>query len=358
MNLVGYLQHQLSLGDSGRRMAEILEISALETSRISFGASASPMLDPPFPADESIDHSTTIAVIAPDQLPVLAEQRPDIIAASDRLIAYCFWELSELSEPSRLGTEFADEIWVSTTFNRDIFERSVNVPVRLVPLPIAAPSPSDRDRVSFPPLADAGDRCVFGITFDHFSVAERKNPFGAIDAFRTAFPPGGGPLLVVKTFNADKVPDAHERLVAHAAGHPDIVVWDECLSTADQHAFIAALDVLVSLHRGEGLGVHLAEAMWLGVPVIATGYSGNTDFMDDSCARLVDYSFIPVSSGGGIYQDGAVWADANVDHAAAIMTELANDAELRRQLGQAAVQRMRSRPTAADTATLIESLLA
>lgn len=358
VNVVGYLGKQLALGDIGRLISTSLTEHGVASSALAFTGAPSPAVDPPFPSDDTINHRTTLAVVAADQIPVLREWHPELFEASDRMIAYCFWEMSQLSDSGIGGLDHVDEVWVATDFVRDAFERVGKVPVRRVPLPIAEPMPSDRSRSSFEPLADAGDRIVLGVTFDHFSVLERKNPIAAIDAFTQAFAEDDGPLLVVKTLNAAAHPDAHARLLERAAGRRDVRVWDAHLSRADQFAFLSHLDILVSLHRGEGFGAHLAEAMWFGVPCIATRYSGNLDFMDDTCARLVDFSMIDVADGGTIYPPGTQWADPDPDDAIVAMRELVGDDDRRRSLGTAARITMASRPGAAEMVATMLALLA
>ena len=357
MNVVGYLGKQLALGDIGRLMARSLAEHGVATSTLAFAGAPSPPVDPPLPTDDSIGHRTTLAVMAADQLPILHEWHPELFAATDRMIAYCFWEMSHLSAAGIAGLDHVDEVWVATEFVREAFERVGKVPVRRIPLPIAEPVPSARSRSSFQPLGDAGDRLVFGVTFDHFSVLERKNPLAAIDAFTEAFADDEGPLLVIKTLNADTHHEAHARLLDRAAQRRDIRIWDAHLNRADQFAFLAHLDVLVSLHRGEGFGAHLAEAMWLGVACVATRYSGNLDFMDDSCARLVDFSMIDVTDGGTIYPNGTQWADPDLDDAVAALRELVDD-DRRRTLGIAARHRMSSRPNESDMVDAVRLLLA
>lgn len=358
VNVVGYLGKQLALGDIGRLISRSLTEHGVASSALSFTGAPSPAVDPPFPTDDTISHRTTLAVIAADQVPVLREWHPELFEASDRMIAYCFWEMSQLSDAGIRGLDHVDEVWVATDFVREAFERVGKVPVRRVPLPIAEPIPSGRSRSSFEPLADAGNRTVLGVTFDHFSVLERKNPIAAIDAFTQAFSEDQGPLLVVKTLNAAVHPEAHALLLERAAGRRDIRVWDAHLSRADQFAFLSHLDVLVSLHRGEGFGAHLAEAMWFGVPCIATRYSGNLDFMDDSCARLVDFSMIDVEDGGTIYTSGTQWAEPDRDDAVAAIRELVGDDERRRSLGSAARATMAARSGPAEMVDTMLALLA
>jgi glycosyltransferase involved in cell wall biosynthesis len=162
---------------------------------------------------------------------------------------------------------------------------------------------------------------------------------------------------VVKTMNARQRWPQHQRVQLAAEGRDDIVVWDEHLARADQMAFLRAVDCLVSLHRSEGLGLHLAEAMWLGTPVIATRYSGNLDLMDDDCAVLIDASLVPVKGGEGVYPPEARWADPDLDQAAAAMRRVATDRAFADRLREAGRNRMLAQPSLADTGRHIAALL-
>ena len=138
---------------------------------------------------------------------------------------------------------------------------------------------------------------------------------------------------------------------------PDVIVWDEHLDRDDHMAFIGCVDALVSLHRSEGLGLHLAEAMWLGTPVIATRYSGNLDFMDDECSVLIDAAMTTVEHGEGVYPPEAHWADPDLELAAAAMRRLVSEPRWATELAAAALQRMQQQPTLAETGSLIAELL-
>jgi glycosyltransferase involved in cell wall biosynthesis len=286
---------------------------------------------------------------------------PELFDATQRMIGYWFWELEHIPQPMRSAVDLVDEIWAGSRFVTGAFAAVARVPVHHVPIPVPRPVSSDRERASFPPLADVGDRLVFGVVLDHFSVTARKNPIGAIRAFTQAFRPDEGPVLVIKTMNGDHRWPQHQEVVAAANGRPDIRVWDAHLARADHMAFIRSLDALVSLHRSEGLGLHLAEAMWLGTPVIATRYSGNLDFMDDACSILVDAGMVHVEGGEGVYPAEAMWADPDIDQAAAAMRRLVDDEHGRRSLAQAALARMEAQPVAemaARVAALIDQRVA
>jgi glycosyltransferase involved in cell wall biosynthesis len=361
VNLVGYLTRDFSLGEVARRLCAAVSAAGMPVAPIAFERSTSPrLLDAP-PTTRRIAHATTLAVVNADQFAGLAGDHPELLAATDRMIGYWFWELEHVPRVMRDAFRFVDEVWAGSTFVTDALAAVSPVPVRHVPLPVPEPQPSGRRRASFPvlaDLADGDDRFVFLMTFDHLSVTERKNPIGAIEAFRRAFAPDEGPVLVVKSMNGDQRWVQHQAVLAAASERPDVRVWDEHLDRGDQMALVAAADCLVSLHRSEGLGLHLAEAMWLGTPVLATRYSGNLDFMDDDCAVLVDARLAAVVGGQGVYPPAARWADPDLDQAAASMRRLVSDAAWRTGLSRAGRARMEAQPTEAEAGRAIADLLA
>ena len=294
--------------------------------------------------DRRIEFETTFAVVNADQFTTLVLDHPELTAATRRMIGYWFWELVYVTERNALRVHSVDEIWAGSQFVVDAFAAVVPVPVRHVPIPVARPATSGRSRSSFAPLDGLDDRFVFGVVLDHFSVTERKNPIGAIDAFRRAFAPNEGPVLVIKSMNGDKRWPHHQQVVAAADGRRDIVVWDEHLLRADHMAFIAAIDAFVSLHRSEGLGLHLAEAMWLETPTTRRGTRETSTSWTTNVRLLVDATLIPVTGGEGVYPAKAVWADPDVDLAASAMRRLVADAELSVRLSAAGRSRMEGRP--------------
>ena len=357
VNLVGYLTRESSLGDVARRLFDALHQASVPVSTIAHQRTASPMLATPFVTDERVAFTTTLAVVNADQFPTLQLDHSELLAASDRTIGYWFWELEQIPRNMRDAAAMVDEVWAGSRFVTDAFAAVLDCPVRHVPIPVPEPVSSGRRRDSFTPLAHVGDRFVFAVVFDHFSVTERKNPVAAIEAFTRAFAPDEGPLLVVKSMNAQRRWPQHQQVMAAIGDRPDIVSWDEHLDRPDHMAFIASVDALVSLHRSEGLGLHLAEAMWLGTPVIATRYSGNLDFMDDACSLLIDATMVQVSRGEGVYPPDAYWAEPDIAQAAEAMRRLVSDRPYGAQLATAARAAMTSQPTLAATGERIAALL-
>jgi hypothetical protein len=212
--------------------------------------------------------------------------------------------------------------------------------VKIVPLPVpllGAPT-ADRSAVGIPP-----DRFVFLFSFDFLSTARRKNPLGLVDAYRRAFGPDDGACLVLKSINGAHHPRSLERLRIAVRERDDIVVIDRYLSAEHQAALTGLCDAYVSLHRAEGFGLTMAEAMALAKPVIATRFSGNLEFMDDATAYLVDAGTCEVGPGIGIYPPDGTWADPDRHHAAALMRRVFEERDEAREVGRRAAERIRGR---------------
>jgi glycosyltransferase involved in cell wall biosynthesis len=183
---------------------------------------------------------------------------------------------------------------------------------------------------------------TFLFVFDYLSQMERKNPLGAVEAFRRAFVPADPVRLVLKTINRELFPEAAERLERAAAGLP-VVFCDDYLSRGEVRALMAACDAYVSLHRSEGFGLTLAEAMALGRPLIATDYGGSADFTSPSGSFPVPWRLVEVGEAGRPYPAGALWADPDLDAAAAAMRRVFEDPEAARAVGERGRSEIRER---------------
>ncbi len=240
-----------------------------------------------------------------------------------RRIAVWYWELEEVPPDLAALMTWPDEVWAPTRFVAETFRKYVTVPVVTmlpgVELPPFAPRP--REFFGLDP-----NRFVFLFTFDMFSTAGRKNPYGLIDAFRRAFAPSEPVDLVVKVSRGDKAPEEFEKLAACCAA-AGVKLMNEVLPREDLLALMASCDCYASLHRSEGLGLGLAETMLMGKPVIATGYSGNLDFMTPANSYLVRYERRASEIAHPPYPKGAVWAEPDLDHAAELMRHVVDHPE-------------------------------
>ncbi|WP_395442911.1 glycosyltransferase [Caulobacter sp. UC70_42] len=188
------------------------------------------------------------------------------------------------------------------------------------------PTP-DRERFALP-----DDRVVVLMAFDLRSTAQRKNPYAALRAFQKARTEKS--LLVCKVVGADLYPETFQALRDEVAADPAIRLMTENLSAEDMARLTASSDIVLSLHRSEGYGLLLAEAIWLGKPTLATGWSSNVEFMDPASSQLVDYTLIAVEGDGAIYRAGH-WADADVKDAAAKLARMIKDGAWRAELAAA-----------------------
>jgi glycosyltransferase involved in cell wall biosynthesis len=180
---------------------------------------------------------------------------------------------------------------------------------------------------------------LFGFIFDVLSVVERKNPFAALRAFRLAF--GHSPndvKIVLKLMNTEHNPKFMKDFATEFGDDKSIVVLDSYLSRTHINGLLENIDCYVSLHRSEGFGLTLAEAMSMGKPVIATGWSGNMDFMNPWNSFPVRYQLVQLDQDYGPYKRGCHWADPSLDHAATCMRQVVEDSDLRSQIGLAAYQ--------------------
>lgn len=252
-----------------------------------------------------------------------------------------FWELSGLQKRWRSLLSSYDAVLAPTTFIRNAISASVQTPVTLFPLAADEPAvePVARDEFGIP-----SERVAFVASWDPGGGSQRKNGLGIIRAFRRALELGADATLVIKLAGKSE-PSELADAIARVPGDR-IVVIREYLPYARLLGLYAACDVYVSLHRAEGLGLGMQEAMLMAIPVIATGWSGNMDFMDDASAALVGYSMIPVVDDQPEYAprkfaEPQYWADPNLDEAAEKMVRLARDPELRARIGEAGRARMR-----------------
>ncbi len=212
--------------------------------------------------------------------------------------------------------------------------RSLTVPVIRVPYPVE-PDAVASAGLTRARLGLAESAFLFLSILDFHSVSERKNPLGLIRAFKEAFAVHEGAHLVVKTARGRFDRKSYEAICAAARGH-NILVIDEVLPRGEVNALYSIADAYVSVHRSEGFGLTLLEAMSAGLPVIATGYGGNTDFMNATNSLLVDYELVELASDFKPYKRGWRWAEPDLAQAAALMRRLYEDREGAKGLGEAA----------------------
>ena len=340
LNLIGYYRADLGLGEALRYLAYGLSYAKIPFLVRKFS--------PKLRARQSnvsllsyesshCAHPINCIVINPDLLRRLPQWLRYQEWAKRYNIAYWFWELEQFPRAWKYALPLIDEIWVNTEFNANTM-RTVHSRVTKIPFAIEFELPSahfNRDYFDLPE-----DRFIFLTSFDFHSSIERKNPQASIAAFLEAFPdPDCVVTLIIKSTNGQNHPEQYQSLRELAQEDPRIIFLDRQLSSSENRGLLNTADCFVSLHRSEGLGLGLAESMYLGKPVIATNYSGNLEFMNPKNACLVSYELIAV---GSHYPHGhnQVWAQVYISDAARNMREIFNNSSWRRALGERARQDM------------------
>ncbi len=221
------------------------------------------------------------------------------------------WELADFPRDLAFCAFLVDEIWAPSVFTRRAFEMVSPVPVVEMPPAVAAPPVSpDRARFGLP----EGDFLFLAVVGD-LAALPRANPLAAIRAFRSAFPaPGGEARLVIATPGKDG-----DELDEAAAEDPRIVLIDRELPHDDLLALIASCDCLVSLHRATGFGRTIAEALVLGLPVVATHWSGNADYADLGEQYLVEARLVAPEPGADSLPEDQLWAEPDMGAAVAAL---------------------------------------
>jgi glycosyltransferase involved in cell wall biosynthesis len=351
MQLVGPFKKASGLGQATRLSADILKATGLTLNCVDFGMDN--------PAPEGFSSHVNLGSYTParinlfhlnaESIPLVYTYAPDVMSQSYN-IGYFFWELETPARAHYLGLELLDEIWVSTAFGVSIYQPHTRKPVVNVGMSYETPPEIDRGAAR-----DAlnrrhgftGDEFIVLTAFDSFSFTQRKNPVAAIKAFQQAFPDVPEARLLLKTQNRNVVQDpVHHRnwqqVDAFASQDHRISIIDETLLYDDLLKLKAASDCYMSLHRSEGWGFGMIEAMNLRVPVVCTGYSGNLEFCSEETSWLVGYKEELLGEGDYIFvRKGQKWAEPDVENAARHLRSVYADVAARERKVAAAYNSIR-----------------
>ncbi|MDO8938538.1 MAG: glycosyltransferase family 4 protein [Methylicorpusculum sp.] len=376
INVIGYVSSNLSLGITARHFIKLFIEKGIPVSVFDIDYQSAPNAKSneyealTIKPGTELPYSINIFFIALRNLPALfLNQKPGIFS-QERLNVGLIW-CEETALPKRCceALRLFDVILTGSHFVRQVYDTNIS-DILTVPCihPLFLPSniSPDRDRFGLPK-----DRLLFVSSFDPHSDPARKNPFGAIDAFMTAFPecPNDNeqPHLIIKLNNAEVKSSTSDPLVLvnklkiHCSNNPRIHFIAKSLSYTDVLSLYASCDVFVSMHRAEGLGLGLLECMALGKPVIATAWSGNMSFMKHTNSCLVGYDLVPYSALDANNPDKlgkkALWAEPHIDEAVDWMKKLASDDLLRRRIGEQASIDARTYHEAAERIEFMDELI-
>ena len=334
VNLAGFMQAPTGMGESARSMHRTLESAGSALRCVTLPSphvlGGEIPISPALFGWPAARPATTVTVANADSTDLLETFLPKSYWGR-RNIGYWVWETEELPQRFRRSQRLFDEIWTPSNYSAAAIARTVDIPVRVLPhvLPLEQLDAARPSRASF---GLPQDGILFGFAFDPASVIERKNVRGLLAAYRAAMRRADNSYLVIKVNGRAR--DSYEYGMIRAAADTERILFiDASLDRAQTYDLLASLDVYVSLHRSEGFGLTCAEAMALGVPVIATGYSGNLDFMDTQNSLLVPARVVETDRPFGPYPPGTRWGDPDIEIAAYHMRALL-DCGVREGLGE------------------------
>lgn len=267
---------------------------------------------------------------------VLHVNAPEAVAAMSRIppdawrgryrIGFWAYELPVVPSAWAKIAPFFHELWAPSRFVADaIAAAGVKTPVRVMPHPVALSAPNPD------PVRRDGPFTVLAMG-DLSSSWARKNLLGSVEIFKRAFPDvsPGARRLIVKVQSTFADPRFASAIHASAAGRRDISLVDQRLSDVEIERLVASASVFLSPHRSEGYGLVIAEALLAGVPALATGWSGNVDFMHDIPELSIAYKLVPVRDAGGVYKDAnACWAEPDIADAVEKLRALETSPDLK-----------------------------
>jgi glycosyltransferase involved in cell wall biosynthesis len=325
VTVVGYLKATSGIGEVARQTLRSLNFTQLAAAGydVSFGLIAPT-------SDENCELTLTDAISSPvqifninaDQLKSVIQNIETDVTQRGYRISIPFWELAEFPNAWLDSFNLVDEVWAPSRFIQMALVRKIAIPVIYMPVALAFEADAHADRNS---LGLPDHTFLFFFSFDFLSYSERKNPLGTFRAFQKAFPIRNKERvgLVIKTLNGNISSGALADLRKEIASDPRVILVDGNFPRATTLSLIKSCDCIVSLHRSEGLGLLIGEALGLGKPVIATDYSATTEFITPKTGYPINYRLIPVEEGQYPYADG-FWADPDENHAAWTMRHIYN----------------------------------
>ncbi len=345
INLVGWFDAELGIGESVRLAAKALDTTTICTHLVPLKVNCLASRE---------DHSVSDRLVDQNPYPINvfhidAPQSADIdhhhgenFRKGKRNIAYWAWELPDFPDNWIRYFKYYDEVWTPSNFVRDAVTMKSPVPVLTIPhcIDFEIPQKSSREKFGLPT-----DKYLFLFAYDLNSYQSRKNPKAIIRAFKKAFAghQGHDVGLVIKTHSIQGNKEAYEELRSHLSGIENVYLIDSRLSRSDVYSLMYSVDSYVSLHRAEGFGLTVAESMYLGKPVISTNWSATTEFLNHSNGCPVDFKLVELKKSFGPYTQGQIWADPDSDHAAELMRKLFSDSQFSKEIGEQAARTIRER---------------
>jgi glycosyltransferase involved in cell wall biosynthesis len=324
LNVIGYIEGMFGLGEAVR-----LNISAAQKLDIPLNLIDYEKIKQDANYEYHFKYSINLVQISIHNLDEFFSVIDHSFFYNKYSILFLVWESEYLPSKFKKNLKLFNEIWTASTYCKNIFKKAFNGPIITVPHPVEMnliPLQSEYPVISF-----NKNKFSFLFIFSYHSSIVRKNPHFLIEAFIEAFGNNEDVELIIKTVGAQKFKQSKNKLQRYISGQKNIKIIDVDLDKNNVNHLINDCDCYVSMHHSEGFGLTLAEAMYLGKPTIATNYSGNTEFMNESNSFLVDYELGPIENIDMNFCSNTLWANPIMQDAVENLWEVYKNSDLRKE---------------------------
>lgn len=326
VNLVGYTKRKLGIGE-----AFMLNIEAFKTTNIPFRIYDVETSECVVGNDIQTEYSINLFQISPQSILIIHKNFKEDFYEKKYNILFAAWESEYVPHDVRDNVSFFDEIWCPSKFCQSILSRYFQGSVINIPHPVQINTDDLKNTES---LIYNKSKISFLTIFDYNSSIERKNILGLLESFQKAFgTTNDNTELIIKATNSKRNKEAKRQIEKKLSEMNYVKVIDCYMSRVDLNQLIYDCDSYISLHRSEGFGLTIAEAMFLQKPVIATGYSGNMEYMNCFNSFLVDFEIIKNKKSDSNYDENIVWAQPSKECASIHLRNLALNYESLKEIG-------------------------
>lgn len=330
INIIGFIDGEFGLGEAVRLLIKAIKKQNIPVALINYEV---PTLhrraDTTF-NDYTLEapYSINLILLGPTEgKRVLFQYKDTEIFNSKYNIFYLNWESEHFPVEYINNLGIYDEIWVPAQYCKDILKKYFRKKISVVPYPIEIILEEKIDEKALAFFNKNSFNFLF--IFDYNSTLERKNTLNLINAFQLAFEENDLSVsLTIKTSRSNSFKEERKSILEKIGNYKNIFIVEEIFEKNTLHNIINACDSYISLHRSEGFGLTMAEAMYFSKPVIATGYSGNLEFMNDDNSFLVNYEITKIEYDITNYEKNTIWSNPDVKHAAELMRLVKSNSEL------------------------------
>ncbi|WP_395059841.1 glycosyltransferase [Flavobacterium sp.] len=329
VNVFGYINGEFGLGEAVRLLIKAMQSVDIPVALINFDIKTNHRHEDKTFENFSTEapHPINLVLLGPGEasLPLTYFENSELFKNKYNIF-YLNWESEFFPQEYVDNISFFDEIWVPAKYCQKVISNVTKIPVSVIhyPIEIVVPDTIDKEAENF------YDKSSFNFLFifDYNSTLERKNPLNLIKAFKKAFDKQDKSVsLTIKTSRATRFAKEKSKLLEEIDGFENIKIVEKIFEKDTLHNIIKGCDSYVSLHRSEGFGLTMAEAMFFSKPVIATGYSGNLEFMNNENSFLVNYKTCTVDSKIINYDKNTIWSDPDFEHMAELMTSVKENSD-------------------------------